>query len=101
MAQLAGHDISRAFVHQLEHGQSKPSKDTLLLIARRTGKPIDYFIRGAPTVGDTAAEVAANLARLQRPLRTIAATASLTETQRDSLDQLELSMRRSSNHFHH
>src|SRR5205823_12722918 len=48
LAQLARNDLSRAFIHQLEHGQSKPSRDTLQLIARRTGKPIGYFTRGAP-----------------------------------------------------
>ena len=93
LAQLAGNDLSRAFIHQLEHGQSKPSRDTLQLIARRTGKPIGYFTRGAPAVRDVAAELAANLSSLQRPLRTIAGTAQLKEMERQTLEHLEVAIR--------
>jgi HTH-type transcriptional regulator, quorum sensing regulator NprR len=43
--QLAGSDITRAFISQVESGKSKPSIGTLRIIASRLGKPVDYFIK--------------------------------------------------------
>ena len=37
LAQVAGDEVSRTFIHLVEHGRSRPSKETLALIAKRTG----------------------------------------------------------------
>jgi transcriptional regulator with XRE-family HTH domain len=44
LAQVARDDISRTFLHFVEHGRSRPSKEVLALIAKRTGRPISYFV---------------------------------------------------------
>src|SRR5260370_41872992 len=43
LAQLAGDQVSRTFIHLIEQGRSRPSRNVLALIARRTGKPMVYF----------------------------------------------------------
>jgi len=45
LAQVAGGDVSRTFLFLVEQGRSRPSKPVLALIARRTGKPVDYFLQ--------------------------------------------------------
>jgi tetratricopeptide (TPR) repeat protein len=44
LAQVAADQVSRAAVHHIENGRSKPSIETLRLIARQTRKPIEYFL---------------------------------------------------------
>jgi tetratricopeptide (TPR) repeat protein len=43
-AQLAGDELTKGFISQLESGQVRPSIRSLQLIASRLGKPLDYFI---------------------------------------------------------
>lgn len=43
-AQLAGDELTKGFISQLESGQVRPSVRSLQLIASRLGKPLDYFI---------------------------------------------------------
>jgi tetratricopeptide (TPR) repeat protein len=43
-AQLAGEELTKGFISQLESGQVRPSIRSLQLIAARLGKPLDYFI---------------------------------------------------------
>jgi tetratricopeptide (TPR) repeat protein/DNA-binding XRE family transcriptional regulator len=51
LADVAGSQLSRTAIHLIEHGRSRPSMQTLRLIARRTNKPIEYFIAsGSPAV---------------------------------------------------
>jgi tetratricopeptide (TPR) repeat protein len=44
LAQVAADQVSRTAVHHIENGRVKPSIETLRLIARQTGKPIEYFL---------------------------------------------------------
>jgi transcriptional regulator with XRE-family HTH domain len=44
LAQVAGHEVSRAFIHLVEQGIARPSLPVLELIAARTGKRPDYFL---------------------------------------------------------
>ena len=83
LGQVALNDISRTAIYFIETGKAKPSRETLELIAERTGRPIDFFLaRGAegnPVLrlaeverylvsGDNAAAVVAGEAALsQRP----------------------------------
>src|ERR1700686_3919934 len=45
LAQVAGSELSRTAIYFVETGKAKPSMDTLKLIALRTGRPMDYFLR--------------------------------------------------------
>jgi len=44
LAQVAGAEVSRAFIHLVERGAARPSLPVLELIAERTGKRPDYFL---------------------------------------------------------
>jgi tetratricopeptide (TPR) repeat protein len=44
LADVAGASVSRTAIHYIEIGRTRPSWETLRLIARRTRKPIDYFL---------------------------------------------------------
>ncbi len=47
LAQVAAGYISRGAIHLIETGRSRPSMQTLELIARRTKRPISYFLAAA------------------------------------------------------
>ncbi|MFZ5823905.1 MAG: tetratricopeptide repeat protein [Bacillota bacterium] len=42
--QLAGSDLTRSFISLVEQGKAQPSLETLELLARRLGKPPEYFL---------------------------------------------------------
>src|SRR5258708_8768672 len=45
LGQVARGDISRTAIYFVETGKAKPSIETLKLIAERTGRPLDYFLK--------------------------------------------------------
>jgi tetratricopeptide (TPR) repeat protein len=47
LADVAGGDVTRAAIHLVETGKMRPSMRTLELIARRTGRPVSYFLAGS------------------------------------------------------
>jgi tetratricopeptide (TPR) repeat protein len=47
MAQVGGEDRSRTAIYLIEVGRSRPTPETLHIIAERTGKPIEYFLPAA------------------------------------------------------
>ena len=46
LAEGAGGDLTRAAIHLVEHGRSRPSMRTLELIAERTAQPVAFFLPG-------------------------------------------------------
>ena len=44
LADVAGDQLSRTAIHLIEHGRVNPSLETLQQIARRTRKPVSYFL---------------------------------------------------------
>lgn len=67
LAQVAGREISRAAIHLIETGRSRPSMPTLELIARRTGKPLSYFLgEQRPEPAASSPELHARLTELER-----------------------------------
>ncbi len=56
LAEVAQGELTRAAIHLVETGKSRPSARTLELIARRTGKPTSYFLRAHSEVRGTAPE---------------------------------------------
>src|SRR5438309_7341295 len=57
LAQVAGDDLSRPFLNQIELGQARPSTTTLQAIARKLQRPIEYFLED-PDLSRTALELA-------------------------------------------
>ena len=57
LATVAGTQVTRAAIHLIETGRARPSRRTLKLIARRTGKALAYFIE--PESGHGASQAAA------------------------------------------
>jgi tetratricopeptide (TPR) repeat protein len=44
LAEVAGQAVSRTAIHLIEHDRVKPSMETLQHIARRTRKPLEFFL---------------------------------------------------------
>lgn len=91
LAQVAGDAISRTAIHLIETGRSRPSLETLELIARKTRKPVDFFLLrpdGAPELTERKRELD-ELERLiaMRDFQTVLALApSLLANQRSNED---------------
>jgi len=64
LGQVAREDISRTAIYFVETGKAKPSRETLELIAERTGQPLDFFLTGASGVDQHPAARMAELERL-------------------------------------
>ena len=64
LGQVAGDEISRTAIYFVETGKAKPSRETLELIAERTGQPMDFFLTGAATVDHHPGTRIAELERL-------------------------------------
>src|SRR5260370_3854519 len=45
LAEVAGRELSRTAIHLIEKGLSRPSMETLKLIAHQTGKPMTFFLQ--------------------------------------------------------
>ncbi len=50
LAQVANGAVSRTAIYFVETGKAKPSMETLVLIAERTGRPLDYFLAQPSTL---------------------------------------------------
>jgi tetratricopeptide (TPR) repeat protein len=48
LAQVSAGHLTRNAIHLVESGRSRPSMETLQLIADRTGRPVDFFLAEAP-----------------------------------------------------
>lgn len=92
LAQVAGDEVSRTFVHLVEQGRSRPSKAVLSLIAKRTGRPMSYFVaapseRPRPTT-DLASELLAVANRIRREI----ADNHLGKVDQEAMKLLELTV---------
>jgi tetratricopeptide (TPR) repeat protein len=65
LAQVAAGQVSRTAVHHIENGRTKPSLETLRLIARQTRKPIEYFLL-APDAHPELTQANEDLRKLER-----------------------------------
>ncbi len=92
LAQLAGKEVSRTFMHQVERGLARPSPPVLRLIARRTGKPLNYFV--PPTASRlTGKDLSIELSAVATRLRRFIAISRLGPTEREALKLVEMSLR--------
>jgi transcriptional regulator with XRE-family HTH domain len=92
LAQVAGGELSRTFIHQVERGLARPSPAVLRLIARRTGQPVAYFVKrsAGPTSGR---EVSSGLAETANRLRRFIAVSPLNPTERAAMKLVEMTLR--------
>ena len=58
LAEVANRQVSRAAIHLIETGQSRPSQETLDLIARQTRKPVEFFLLLPEVLPDAGTEPA-------------------------------------------
>ncbi len=65
LAQLGGTQLTRAAVHLIENGKAKPSLESLQLIARRTGRPLEHFLVDVEAARE-AISIEERLSRLER-----------------------------------
>lgn len=91
LAQLAGDEVSRTFIHFVERGQSRPSQAVLALIARRTRKPISYFL--AQPGRDSGSDLAGELTRVANLVRKFGSGNRLTSTEREAIKLIEVTLR--------
>jgi len=64
LAQVAAGKLTRTAIHLIEKGRTRPSMETLQLIARQTRKPIDFFL--TPESSAVLTERHAQLRELER-----------------------------------
>jgi len=64
LAQVAAGKLTRTAIHLIEKGRTRPSMETLQLIARQTRKPIDFFL--TPESSSMLSERHAQLRELER-----------------------------------
>lgn len=92
LADLAGTDVSRAFIHQLEQGLARPSLPVLELIAQRTGRAVSFFTHGelqAAGMPDLSSDLVATSKRVER----LASTLELSEANREAFRMVVSTMR--------
>jgi tetratricopeptide (TPR) repeat protein len=51
MSQLAGSNLTRQAIFLIEAGKARPSMQTLEMIATRTAKPVEYFLKSPEAIG--------------------------------------------------
>jgi transcriptional regulator with XRE-family HTH domain len=96
LAQLAGDDVSRTFLHYVERGKARPSPAVLALIARRTGRPISYFVATPSAQPLLVVDIAPTLTSIASRLRRMMADKRLSKTDYAALRLLEVSIRQGS-----
>lgn len=92
---IAGDDVSATFVHFVERGVSRPSRDVLSLIARRTGKPIEYFLAPSSSKVQPPSDLAAELAQVGDHVHKLERARHLSADDRAVLRFIELTIRQS------
>lgn len=89
LAQVAGDDVSRTFIHLIEQGRSRPSKAVLALIARRTGKPLAYFTARSSPKSQPRQDLAAQLMEAAAGVRIFVESNRLSGLERETMKLVE------------
>jgi transcriptional regulator with XRE-family HTH domain len=92
LGQLAGDDVSRTFIHFVEQGKSRPSKGVLSLIARRTGKPMSYFIQQPSNEQQRATDLVAEMTAVATRIRRFVVLNRLTKAEQEAMKLVELTV---------
>ena len=84
LGQVARDDVSRTFLLFVEQGKSRPSKRILDLIAKRTHRPVSFFLSSEPQGADASATRALDLAT-----EMVSVAARLRQLRSDARRQVE------------
>ncbi len=93
LAELAGDDVSRTFIHFVERGKSRPSRRVLALIAHRTRKPISFFMAEPSSDAQPSTDLAAEVTRVAKQAQQFATAKRLTTVERETMKLVELTLR--------
>jgi len=93
LAQIAGDDVSRTFIHFVERGRSRPSRSVLALIARRTGKPISYFMLQPLDDSRPSTDLEGEMTRVANRVVHFSNVNRLTKVEREAMKLVELTLR--------
>jgi transcriptional regulator with XRE-family HTH domain len=93
LARVAGGEVSRTFIHFVETGQARPSKAVLDLIARRTRKPVSYFLRPAAQQISDGEALADELSRAAVRIHRFLGGHRLTKKEVEAMRSVERSLR--------
>lgn len=93
LAAIARNDVSRTFIHLVETGRARPSKPVLDLIARRTRKPVSYFLRPVGQQLTPGEDLADEMSRIARRLRLFVIGNRLTTKQAEIMKIVLRSLR--------
>ena len=92
LGDLAEGRVSRAFIHLVERGRSRPSREVLEHIALRTGKPMSYFMTDKE--GDDAlSDLPRALFNTSRRVRRVIATSKLEGSELKALQLIDSLLR--------
>ena len=83
LAELAGAEVSRAFIHQLEQGLARPSLQVLEMIAQRTGKSVGFFLSGEIPAAGVESDLPSDLVALSKRLERLLGSMDVTESNRE------------------
>jgi len=84
LAELAGAEVSRAFIHQLEQGLARPSLQVLEMIAQRTGKAVGFFTSGEVPRTRGESDLPADLMAMSKRLERLLGTLDVSEANREA-----------------
>jgi transcriptional regulator with XRE-family HTH domain len=93
LADLAGEEVSRTMIHFVEHGRARPSRRVLDLIAKRTHKPVSFFLLQEDSSAATALDLSTELLTLATRLRRHADGQNLTGGEHEAVRLLEMALR--------
>ena len=65
LAELAGGRVTRAAIHLIETGRSRPSMPVLEMIAERTGRPVSWFLAPGERLSSADLELEARLSEIE------------------------------------
>jgi tetratricopeptide (TPR) repeat protein len=65
LAELAGGRVTRAAIHLIETGRSRPSMPVLEMIAERTGRPVSWFLSPGERLSSADLELEARLSEIE------------------------------------
>lgn len=97
MAQVGGEERSRTAIYLIEVGRSRPTPETLQLIADRTGKPIEFFLPGSAEPSSAGLSEDENLELLLRSgayQQVLEVAERLLEAQRTPVEEAWVRLRR-------
>jgi transcriptional regulator with XRE-family HTH domain len=95
LGQVARDDVSRTFLLFVEQGKSRPSQRVLDLIAKRTRRPVSFFLappKQAGDLADNASDLATEMVSLAARLRRLSSDAR-RQVDQEALKLLDVSVR--------